>query len=64
MGMEGSIFLGYDTISLGNRFPAFHGTSQNPRPYPRESLKTHVAREYNYEKPGENTDTQQGLVAR
>jgi len=57
MGMVGSIFLGYDTVSLGNRFPAFHGNSQNPWPHPRESLKTHMAREYDDEEPGENTDT-------
>lgn len=64
MGVEGSIFLGYDTASLGNWFPAFHGNNQNPRPHHRESLKTHMAREYNDEEPGENADTSLGLVAR
>jgi hypothetical protein len=48
----------------GNWFPAFHGNNQNPRPHHRESLKTHTAREYNDEEPGENTDTSLGLVAR
>jgi hypothetical protein len=57
MGVEGSIFLGYDAVSLGNWFPALHGNNLNPRPHHRESLKTHKAREYNNEKPGENTDT-------
>jgi hypothetical protein len=55
--VEGSIFLGYDTASLGNWFPAFYGNNQNPRPNHHESLKLHTAREYNDEKTGENTDT-------
>jgi hypothetical protein len=63
MAVEDSVFLGYDAVSLGNWFPAFHG-NQNPRPHHSESPKTHMAWEYNDEQPGENTDILLGLVAR